>query len=174
MLIAFVLLLVFFLSSRVKLSHKGHYSTLSFILQIWQFAARICRGCLPWVFYIRKRITFCICEQILFIWKQTFFICEQNFLICEVFFINSVSFCYFRGSYGPPYFSTKRKSPNKKIKSSAYGCKITIFGKYQNKFDFSCHYLIKNALWIKFYASEIYTVDGFVSSINLNSRQINT
>ena len=68
----------------------------------WLFAVRICRGYLPWVFCIRKRILFCIYEQILFIWKQTFFICEQNFLICEIFFINSVSFCYCRDSYGPP------------------------------------------------------------------------
>ena len=69
----------------------------------WLFAAGICRGYLPWVFCIRKRILFCICEQILFIWKQTFFICDQNFLICKIFFINSTSFCYCRGSYGPPY-----------------------------------------------------------------------
>ena len=127
-LIAFALLLVFFLSSRVKLSHTEDCSTPSFILHIWEFAvgicrgnlpwlfaaricrrnlpwefaAGICRGYLPWVFCIRKRILFCICEQILFIWKQTFFIYEQNFLICEIFFINSVFFCYCRGSYGPP------------------------------------------------------------------------
>ena len=68
----------------------------------WLFAVRICRGYWPWVFCIRKRILFCVCEQILFIWKQTFFICEQNFLICEILFINSVSFCYCRGSCGPP------------------------------------------------------------------------
>ena len=68
----------------------------------WLFAARICRRNLPWVFCIRKRILFCICEQILFIWKQTFFICEQNFLVCEIFFINSVSFYYCCGSDGPP------------------------------------------------------------------------
>ena len=67
----------------------------------WKFAAGICRGYLPWVFCIRKRLTFCMCEQILFTWKQTFFICEQNFLICEIFFINNVSSCHCRGSYGP-------------------------------------------------------------------------
>ena len=67
-----------------------------------KFAMRICCGYLPWVFCIRKRVLFCTCEQILFMWKQTFFICQQNFLICETFFINSVSFCYCRGSYGPP------------------------------------------------------------------------
>ena len=66
------------------------------------FVVRNCRGFLPWVFCMCWGILFCICEQILFIWKQTFFICEQNFLICEIFFINSFSFCYFRGSYGPP------------------------------------------------------------------------
>ena len=125
--IAFALLLVFFLSSRVKLSHTKDCSTSSFILHIWEFAvgiclrnlpwlfaaricrknlpwkfaAGICRGYLPWVFCIRKRIIFCMCEQILFMWKQTFFICEQNFLICEIFFINNVSSCHCRGSYGP-------------------------------------------------------------------------
>ena len=111
-LVAFALLL-FFLSSQGKLSHTEDCSTPSLILHIsefavgicrrnlpWLFAVRICRGYLPWVFCIRKRILFCICEQILFIWKQTFFICEQNFLICEIFFIDSVSFCYCCGSYG--------------------------------------------------------------------------
>ena len=115
-LISFAFLLVFFLSSRVKLSHTEDCSTPSSVLHIWEFAvaicrtnlpwlitARICRGDLPWVFCIYKRILFCICEQILFIWRQTFFICVQNFLICEIFFINSVSSCYCRGSYGPLY-----------------------------------------------------------------------
>ena len=69
----------------------------------WLFAARICHGYLPWAFCTHKRVLFCTCEQILLIWKQTFFICKQNVLICEIFFINSVSFCYCCGSYGPPY-----------------------------------------------------------------------
>ena len=114
-LIAFAWLPGFFLSSCMKLSHTEDCSTPSFLLHIWEFASRICRrnlpwlftvricrGYLPWVFCIRKRILFWICEQILFIWKQTFFTCEQNFLICEVFFVNSVSLCYYRGSYGLP------------------------------------------------------------------------
>ena len=131
---AFALLLVFFSSSQVKLSHTEDaphhllysisenlpwlfaagicrgYLPREFAAGIcrgnlpWLFAARICRRNLPWVFCIRKRILFCICEQILFIWKQTVFIYEQNFLICEIFFINSVSFCYCRGSYGPPHY----------------------------------------------------------------------
>ena len=118
--IAFALLLVFFLSLRVKLSHTEdapHHFLYCISENLpWEFAASICRENLPWlftvkicrgylpcVFCIRKQILFCICEQILFIGKQTFFICEQNFLICEVFFINSVSFYYCRGSYGPPY-----------------------------------------------------------------------
>ena len=125
---AFPLLLVFFFSSRVKLSHTKDSSTSSFLLHIWEFAvgicrenlpwlsaagvcrdylpwefvmaisgsnlpwefaAGICRGYLPWVFCIHKPILFCICEQILFIWKQTFFICEQTFLICvwQCFFL---------------------------------------------------------------------------------------
>ena len=121
-----------FIFTSEALPHRG-YSTPSFILHIWEFAVgiccgnllwefavgicrrnlpwlfaeRTCRGYLPWVFCIRKPILFCIREQILFIWKQTFFICEQNFLICEIFFINGVSFCYCRGSYGPPYLLYK-------------------------------------------------------------------
>ena len=115
-LIAFALLLVFFLSSRVKLSHTEDCSTPSCVLHIWEFpvgicggylpwgfAAGICRENLPWVFCIYMWILFCIYEQILFIWRQTFCICVQNFLICEIFFINSVSSCYCRGSYGPLY-----------------------------------------------------------------------
>ena len=116
-----------FIFTSEALPHRG-CPTLSFILHIWEFAvaicrknlpwlfaARICRRSLPqelavaicrenlpWVFCICKRIFFCIREQILFIWKQTFFTCDQNFLICGVFFINSVSFCYCRGSHGPP------------------------------------------------------------------------
>ena len=125
-LIAFALLATCFLFifTREALPHRD-CSTRSSVLHIWEFALEICRGnlsqefavgicCrnLPWLFAasicrgffcIYKRILFCICEQILFIWRQTFFICVQNFLICEIFFINSVSSCYCRGSYGPPY-----------------------------------------------------------------------
>ena len=72
----------------------------------WLVVVIICRGYLPWVFCIRKRILFWICDQILLIWKQAFFICEQKVLTCEIFFINSVSFCYCRGSYGLPYITT--------------------------------------------------------------------
>ena len=123
---AFALLLVFFLSSLVKLSHTEDCSTPSSVLNLprklatgicrgylqREFAAGVCRGYLPrefavpilaWVLCIYKRILFCIYEQILFIWRQTFFICVQTFLICEIFFINSVSSCYCHGSYGLPY-----------------------------------------------------------------------
>ena len=78
----------------------------------WLFPAQICRRNLPWKFAVTfcrgffcicRQILFCVCDQILFIWKQTFFICEQNVFICEIFFINSVFFCYCRGSYEPLY-----------------------------------------------------------------------
>ena len=71
----------------------------------WESAVGVCRGYFPWVFCIYKSILFCICEQILFIWRQTFLLCVQNFLICQIFFINSFSSCYCRGSYGPPQYS---------------------------------------------------------------------
>ena len=134
-LIAFALLATCFLFifTREALPHRG-CSTWSSVLHIWEFALEICRGnlsqefavgicCrnLPWLFAasicrgffcIYKRILFCICEQILFIWRQTFFICVQNFLICEIFFINSASSCYCRGSYGPPYLLSQAHTPN--------------------------------------------------------------
>ena len=73
----------------------------------WEFAVAVCRENLPCLFAVGfcpyKGILFCICEQILFIWRQTFFICVQKILICEIFFINSASCCYCRGSFGPPY-----------------------------------------------------------------------
>ena len=93
-LISFALLLVFFLFSRMKLSHTDDCFTPSSVLHMWEFAAGICRGYLPWVFCIHKRILFGICEQVLFIWRQIFLICVQNFLICEIFFINTASSCY--------------------------------------------------------------------------------
>ena len=104
--------LFLFIFTCEALPHRGH-STQSSALHIREFAARICRGYLPrefaaaicrgnlpWVFAICicKKILLFICEQTLFIWEQSFFICEQNFFICEIFFINSVSFCYCRGS----------------------------------------------------------------------------
>ena len=71
-LIAFALLVVFFLSSRVKLSHTGNLSTPSSVSHIWEFAVRICRGYLPWVFYMLKRMLCCVCEQILLYGSKTF------------------------------------------------------------------------------------------------------
>ena len=116
------MLLVFFLSSRVKLSAQRitPHNLLHYIFEnlprefsaricrgylLQKFAMGVCRGYLPWVFCICKQILFCISEQILLIWKQTFSICEQNLFISEIFFIstNSVFFCYRCGSYGPPY-----------------------------------------------------------------------
>ena len=51
-LIAFVLLLVFFLSSRVKLFHTEDSSTPSSVLHIWEFAVAICRKKLPQEFAV--------------------------------------------------------------------------------------------------------------------------
>ena len=85
-----------FIFTREALPHRGLLNTIFCIAYL-----TICRGYLPSVFCIYKGVLFCICEQILFIWRQTFFICVQNFLICEIFFINSASSCYCRGSNGP-------------------------------------------------------------------------
>ena len=118
------MLFVFFVSSRVKLSHtedSPHHLLLyvleNFAMGIcrenlpWLFAARICRGYLPREFaarrgffiFVSKSFFICVSKSCLYESKP-FFICEKNFFICEIFFINSVSFCYCRGSYGPPYF----------------------------------------------------------------------
>ena len=46
-----------------------------------EFAVGICCKNLQWLIpasNCKQIFFFCICEQILFIWKQTFFICEQN------------------------------------------------------------------------------------------------
>ena len=123
-LIAFALLAscFLFIFTRKVLPHRALFHTIFFIAYLricrenlpWLFAAGICRGNLPQEFavaicrgffiYINQPF-FCICEQILFIWRQTFFIRVQNFLICEIFFINSASSCYCRGSYGSPSLS---------------------------------------------------------------------
>ena len=54
------------------------------------FAVAICCENLQWLFVVDflyvQIIFFCICEQILFIWKQIFFTFEQNFYILESFF----------------------------------------------------------------------------------------
>ena len=96
-----------FIFTREALPHRGLLNTIFCIAYL-----TICRGYLPSVFCIYKGVLFCICEQILFIWRQTFFICVQNFLICEIFFINSASSCYCRGSYGPPYLLSQAHTPN--------------------------------------------------------------
>ena len=76
----------------------------------WEFAAAICRGYLPWVCFVYvKKPFFCVSEFFFFV-NKPFLIESKSFsyksktFIYENFFFNSVSFCYCRGSYGPPYF----------------------------------------------------------------------
>ena len=81
----------------------------------WVFAVGICRGYLPWEFavgfFCLCKQTFFLCQQIFFLCKQTFFVWKQNiFFIYESFFVNSASFCYCHGSYGPPYFCLFKKN----------------------------------------------------------------
>ena len=78
-------------------------------------AVGICRGYLPWEFavgfFCLCKQTFFLCQQIFFLCKQTFFVWKQNiFFIYESFFVNSASFCYCHGSYGPPYFCLFKKN----------------------------------------------------------------
>ena len=105
--------LFLFIFTCEALPHRGH-STQSSALHIREFAARICRGYLPREFaagicrgylpfvFVSKSFSVYVSKSCLYESKP-FFLCEQNFFICEIFFINSVSFCYCRGSYGPPY-----------------------------------------------------------------------
>ena len=124
------MLFVFFLSSRVKLSH----TEVSTPLHVREFAVRIFRKNLPWLFEagtchgnLSQEFAVVICHENL---PQDFavaifcvdlpfaFVSESSFLYvnkscymkgnlfcmwAKLFFINSVSFCYCRGSYGPPY-----------------------------------------------------------------------
>ena len=105
-LIAFALLLVFFLSSRVKLSHTEDCSASSSVLNLPQkfasaicscylpeeFAAEICRGYLPREFAVgicRRSLSWLfavtICRRYLpwfCIYEQILFIWRQTFFIC--------------------------------------------------------------------------------------------
>ena len=73
-----------------------------------EFAAAICRG---FFVYISESFFVYVSKSCLYGGKP-FFICVQNFLICEIFFINSASSCYCRGSYGPPYLLSLAHTPN--------------------------------------------------------------
>ena len=103
------------------------------------FAVRIQRGYLPWVCFVYvSKPFFCESKSFFFVSKsflfesKPFLICEQNFFISKNFFINAVSFCYCRGSNGPPYtgafpaFSTRARSSNSKafiyLKSLKFIC----------------------------------------------------
>ena len=73
----------------------------------WEFAAAVCWENLPWLFAMGW---LCICEQNFFCESKSFFIVNKPFLydsktffVYGNFFINSVSFCYCRGSNGPLY-----------------------------------------------------------------------
>ena len=76
------------------------------------FAVAICRGYLPWVCFLYVNKPFFLCASIFFLCKRTFFKLKANlfnmraklFYVYENFFFNSVSFCFCRGSYGPPYY----------------------------------------------------------------------
>ena len=90
--------------------YQGLWNTLFqklFILGIfcmhltWLFAERICRGNLLLVFFVYVRESFFVyVSKSCLYGSRPLFICEQNFLIRKIFFINSVSFCYYCDSYG--------------------------------------------------------------------------
>ena len=124
------MLFVFFLSLRVKLSHTEdtpHHHLLYIFENLPQEVALwICCKNLPWLFATRIYRGYCrenmpqelvvaICRGFFAFVSKSFsvyvstscFYESKPFFICKIFFINSVSFCYCRGSYGPPcYIST--------------------------------------------------------------------
>ena len=77
-----------------------------------ELAADTCCSYLPWVcfVYISKPF-FCVGKSFFFVSKcflfetKPFLYVSKTFFIYENVFINSVSFCYCRGSYGPSWFS---------------------------------------------------------------------
>ena len=95
-----------------RIIHNIFWITYSRICRrnlLWLFAARICCRNLPWKFISAICHGFFVCSS------KSFLACvsksclygSKRFLhvskICEIFFMNSVSFCYCRGSHGPPY-----------------------------------------------------------------------
>ena len=111
-LIAFALLLVFFLSSRMKLSHTEDSFTPSSVLHIWEFAVAICRKNLPQEFAVG------ICRRYL-LWLFAARICRGSlpwesavaiFRGCFVytsqsFFVYVSKFCLYGGK--PFYYVCK-------------------------------------------------------------------
>ena len=80
-----------------------------------KFVVAVFRG-----FFVYVSKSFFVYVRKFFIRKKTFYICEQDFLICEIFFINSVPFCYYRGSYGEQYI--KILNYNYKVFKFNQGC----------------------------------------------------
>ena len=76
----------------------------------WEFAAAICCDFFLWVCFVYvSKLFFCVIKFFFFenssylIKSKPFWYVSKTFFIYENFFINSNSFCYCRGSYGPPY-----------------------------------------------------------------------
>ena len=73
------------------------------------FVAGICRSYLQWVYFVYvSKPFFCVSKSFFFVRKsfliegKPFLYVSKIFFIYENVFIKSVSFCYCRGSYGPP------------------------------------------------------------------------
>ena len=77
-LIAFALLLVFFLSSPVKLSHREDCSTPSSVLHIWQFAVAICRR---FFVYIRESFFVYVSKSCLYGGKPFLYVCKTFWFV---------------------------------------------------------------------------------------------
>ena len=77
-LIAFALLLVFFLSSPVKLSHTEDCSTPSSVLHIWEFAVAICRG---FFVYISESFFVYVSKSCLYGGKPFLYVCKTFWFV---------------------------------------------------------------------------------------------
>ena len=69
----------------------------------WELSVAICHENLPWVCFVyASKPFFCVGISFLFESKPFLYV-NKIFFIYKNFFFNSVSFCFCRDSYGPPY-----------------------------------------------------------------------
>ena len=77
-LISFALLLVFFLSSRMKLSHTEDCFTPSSVLHMWEFAVGICRG---FFVYISESFFVYVSKSCLYGGKSFLYVCKTFWFV---------------------------------------------------------------------------------------------
>ena len=84
---------------------------------------------------------------------------ENLFLFMRIFFINSVSFCYCRGSYEPPHYC-KRKFYRSSV--SVVFCKIGVLAKFLEKHLWRTNFSNKLAGWKFHWKETSFITSGFI------------